>query len=149
MLVSLIEAPDLEVLDHIDGLTVTLKCKCLVCDSPCTLFAAGLPKSVQDYTRMSVGLHFLAFVQSVEPDGGIPIGYHVELKDPKTLAFELRVFKYQVAQFLLTLAKFAAAPTGEAENSGKRTKALEDLMADVRPDVKRLRLTKTMDGNDV
>jgi hypothetical protein len=32
---------------------------------------------------------------------------------------------------------------------GKRTKAPEDLMADVRPDVKRLRLTKTMDGNDV
>ena len=149
MLVCLIEAPELEVLDNIDGIKVTLKCKCLVCESPCTLFAAGLPKSVQDYTRMSMNVHFLAFVQSVEPDGGIPIGYHVELKDPKTLPFELRVFKYQAAQFLLTLAKFTAAPTGEADNSGQRTKALEDLMADVRPDVKRLRLTKTMDGNDV
>ena len=148
-LVCLIEDPELEVLDNIDGIKVTLKCKCLVCESPCTLFAAGLPKSVQDYTRMSMNVHFLAFVQSVEPDGGIPIGYHVELKDPKTLPFELQVFKYQAAQFLLTLAKFTAAPTGEADNSGQRTKALEDLMADVRPDVKRLKLTKTMDGNDV
>ncbi|CAE8634647.1 unnamed protein product [Polarella glacialis] len=149
MLVCLIEDPDLEILDNIDGIKVTLKCKCLVCESPCTLFAAGLPKSVLDYTRMSMNVHFVAFVHSVEPDGGIPIGYHVELKDPKTLPFELRVFKYQAAQFLLTLAKSTAAPTGEADNSGTRTKALEDLMADVRPDVKRLRLTKTMDGNDV
>jgi hypothetical protein len=53
ILVSLIEAPDLQVLDNIDGLKVTLKCKCVVCESPCTLFAAGLPKSVLDYTRMS------------------------------------------------------------------------------------------------
>ena len=149
MMVCLIEDPVLEVLENIDGIRVTLKCKCLVCESPCTLFAAGLPKSVQDYTRMSLNVHFVAFVQSVEPDGGIPIGYHVELKDPQTQPFELRVFKYQAAQFLLTLAKSTAAPTGEADHSAKRTKALEDLMADVRPDVKRLRLTKTMDGNDV
>ena len=98
---------------------------------------------------MSTNVNFVAFVQSVEPDGGIPIGYHVEVKDAETLPFELRVFKYQAAQFLLTLAKSNASPSEEADNSGKRTKALEDLMADVRPDVKRLRLTKTMDGNDV
>ncbi len=149
MMVSLLEDPVLEVLDNIDGIKVSLKCKCLVCESPCTLFAAGLPKSVSDYTRMSTNVNFVAFVQSVEPDGGIPIGYHVELKDAETLPFELRVFKYQAAQFLLTLAKSNAAPSEDADNSGKRTKALEDLMADVRPDVKRLRLTKTMDGNDV
>ena len=149
MLVSLIEAPDLEVLENIDGIKVTLKCKCVVCDAPCTLFAAGLPKSVQEYNRMYVGLHFLAFVQSVEPDGGIPIGYHLELRDLKTLDFELRVFKYQVSQILLTLARFAAAPTAEAETTGTRTRALEDLMAQVRAPVKRLRLLKTLDGDDV
>ena len=145
MLFCLIDDPQLDVLDNIDGIKVTLPCKCLVCESPCTLFAAGVPQSVQHFTRMCSDMHFFAFVQSVESDGCIPIGYHVELKDPKTLHFELRVFKYQAAQFLLTLA----APTGEAETSGKRTKALENLMADVRPDVKRLRLSKTMDGNNV
>ena len=98
---------------------------------------------------MLIDVHFLVFVQSVEPDGSIPIGYHVELKDSNTLPFELRVFKYQAAQFLLTLAKITHAPAGEADNSGQRTKALEDLMADVRPDAKRLRLSKTMDGDDV
>ncbi len=98
---------------------------------------------------MSVGLHFSAFVQSVESDGGIPIGYPVEFKDPQTLHVELRVFKYQVVPFLLTLARFAAAPTAEAQTTGKRTRALEFLMAQVREPVKRLRLSKTLDGDNV
>jgi hypothetical protein len=96
---------------------------------------------------MSVGLHFSAFVQSVESDGGLPIGYHVEFNDPQTLDVELRVFKYQAAQFLLTLARFALVPTAEAQTSDNRTRALEDLMSQVRVPVKRLRLTKTLDGD--
>ena len=149
IMVKLIGAPDLQVLENIDGLKVSLKCQCVVCESPCTLFAAGLPTSVLEYTRLLVGSHFSAFVQSVESDGGLPIGYHVELKDPQTLDVELRVFKYQAAQFLLTLARFALAPTAEAQTTDKRTRALEDLMSQVREPVKRLRLSRTLDGDNV
>ena len=106
-----------------------------------------MSESVTEYLRMPVDLHFLAFVQSVEPDGGIPIGYHIGLTDPKTLIFDLKVFKYQAAQFLISLAKFATASAIDADSSGKRTKVLEELMADVRPDAKRLKLSQTMDGN--
>ena len=147
IMVKLIGAPDLQVLENIDGLKVSLKCQCVVCESPCTLFAAGLPASVLQYTRLLVGSHFSAFVQSVESDGGLPIGYHVEFNDPQTLDVELRVFKYQAAQFLLTLARCALAPTAEAQTPDKRTRALEDLMSQVRVPVKRLRLSRTLDGD--
>jgi hypothetical protein len=147
LLLVLTALPVMEVMKNIDGVKVTLKCKCLVCESPCTLFVAGMSESVTEYLRMPVDLHFLAFVQSVEPDGGIPIGYHIGLTDPKTLIFDLKVFKYQAAQFLISLAKFATASAIDADSSGKRTKVLEELMADVRPDAKRLKLSQTMDGN--
>ena len=105
--------------------------------------------SVLYQNRGSIHLHSLAFAQWVNPDGGFEIGYHVELKYPKSLVFKLRVFKSVAAHIFLSLSKFAVSLTGVAEISSKRTKALEDVMADVRPHVKRLRRSKTMEGNDV
>ena len=54
LMLRVIEDPALQVPDDIDGLEVTLRCSCVVCNQECMLYAAGLPKTVQVYTRMSV-----------------------------------------------------------------------------------------------
>ena len=54
LMMRVVEDPALQIPDGIDGLEVTLRCSCVVCNQECMLYAAGLPKTVQVYTRMSV-----------------------------------------------------------------------------------------------
>ena len=54
LMTRVVEDPALQIPDSIDGLEVTLRFSCVVCNQECMLYAAGLPKTVQLYARMSV-----------------------------------------------------------------------------------------------
>ena len=77
LMMRVMENQVLQVPDGIDGLEVTLRCSCVVCNQEFMLHAAGWPKTVQVYTCMSVDEYVTAFVQTMEPDFKFPVGYHL------------------------------------------------------------------------
>ena len=150
LMLRVIEDPALQVPDDIDGLEVTLRCSCVVCNQECMLYAAGLPKTVQVYTRMLVDEYVTAFVQTMEPDHKFPVGYHLSHKKRTDVPMDIRVFKWQVGQYLLSLSDVKTnEESDEKAVKLKRTKQIETLMTGVRSEAKRLRLTKTDDGSTV
>ena len=150
LMLRVIEDPALQVPDDIDGLEVTLRCSCVVCNQECMLYAAGLPKTVQVYTRMSVDEYVTAFVQTMEPDHKFPVGYHLSHKNRTDVPMDIRVFKWQVGQYLLSLSHLKTnEESDEKAVKLKRTKQIETLMTGVRSEAKRLRLSKTDDGSTV
>ena len=114
------------------------------------LHAAGLPKTVQVYTRMSVDEYVTAFVQTMEPHHKFPVGYHLSHKKRTDVPMDIRVFKWQAGQELLSLSHVLTnEESDEKEVKLKRTKKIETLMTEVRSEAKRPRLAKTADGSTV
>ena len=148
LMVKVVDHPDLKVPDGIDGLEVFLKCECVCCKKQCLLYAAGLPSTVQVYTRMAPDQHMAAFVQTMEEDYKFPVGHHVSLKDSADVAMDGRVFKWQASQVMRSLS-LASLPSDmdEKEIQLKRTKSIESLLTDTKPQAKRLRLVNTDDGS--
>ena len=147
LMVRIVEQEDLKVPDGIDGLEVTLKCECVCCKRECWLSAAGLPKTVQEYTRMAPDQYVAAFVQTMDTDLKFPVGYHVPLKSRSDVAMDARVHKFQAHQVILSLSVASNhSAMDEKEMKLKRTKSIETLLTGARSEVKRLRLVKTDDG---
>ena len=150
LMVRVVEQEDLRVLDGIDGVEVSLKCECVCCKNQCSLYAAGLPASVNAYIRMAAGEHLMAFVHMTEPDYKFPVGYHVSLKSRTDVDGDARVFKWQAAQVIGCMSNSSTPmDTDENEVKLKRTKSMESLLTKLcsRPESKRLRLLKTDDGS--
>ena len=150
LMVRVVEQEDLRVLDGIDGVEVSLKCECVCCKNQCSLYAAGVPASVNAYIRMAAGEHLMAFVHMTEPDYKFPVGYHVSLKSRTDVDEDARVFKWQAAQVIGSISN-SSMPTDddEKELKLKRTKSIESLLTNACPrtETKRLRLAKTDDGS--
>ena len=90
------------------------------------------------------------FVQTMEPDFKFPVGYHLSHKQRTDVPMDIRVFKWQAGQYLLSLSHVLTnEESDEKEVKLKRTKKIETLMTEVRSEAKRLRLTKTDDGSTV
>ena len=150
LMMPVLDDPALQMPDGIDGLEVTLRCSCVVCNQECMLYAAGLPKTVQVYTRMSVDEYVTAFVRTMEPDPKFLVGYRLSHKKRTDVPMDIRVFKWQADQYLLSLSHVLTnEESDEKEVKLKRTKKIETLMTEVRWEAKRLRLAKTDDGSTV
>ena len=150
LMVRVVEQEDLRVLDGIDGVEVSLKCECVCCKEQCTLYAAGLPATVNAYLRIAAGEHLMAFVHMTEPDYKFPVGYHVSLKSRTDVDGDARVFKWQAAQVIGSISNSSSSmDTDENEVKLKRTNFMESLLTNpfVRSKSKRLRLLKTDDGS--
>ena len=150
LMVRVVEQEDLRVLDGIDGVEVSLKCECVCCKNQCSLYAAGLPATVNPYIRMATGEHLMAFVHMTEPDYKFPVGYHVSLKSRTDVDGDARVFQWQAAQVIGSMSNSSTPmDTDENEMKLKRTKSMESLLTKLcsRPESKRLRLVKTDDGS--
>ena len=150
LMVRVVEQEDLRVLDGIDGVEVSLKCECVCCKEQCTLYAAGLPATVNAYIRIAAGEHLMAFVHMTEPDYKFPVGYHVSLKSRTDVDEDARVFKWQAAQVIGSISNSSSSmDTDENEVKLKRTSFMESLLTNpfVRSKSKRLRLLKTDDGS--
>ena len=149
LMVRVVKQEDLKVPDGIDGLEVGLKCECVCCKKECLLYAAGLPRNVQVYTRIAAGEHLMAFLHTVEPDYKFPVGYHVSLKSRTDVAMDERVFKWQAAQVMSSISNSGMPKnTDEREMKVKRRKSVEALLACVRSQSKRLKTAMTDNGTD-
>ena len=62
LMVRVVEQEDLRVLDGIDGVEVSLMCDCVCCQEHCTLYAAGLPATVNAYIRIAAGEHLICLL---------------------------------------------------------------------------------------
>ena len=146
-MVRVVKQEDLKVPDGIDGLEVNLKCECVSCKKECWLYAAGLPSTVQSYTRIAPGERLMAFVQSAEPDYKVPVGYHVPLKDRTDVAIDERVFKWQASQVIDSMSNGdVPTETDEKEVQQKRTQSMDALLKLERSASKRLKMQRTDDG---
>ena len=139
--------PSVEILQEIDGIKVTLECKCVACDAECKMVAAGVPSTVQDFMSMSKNSIFAAFAQTLDSDGNFQVANHVEF-DADQSDMQVKVFRYEVEQFKEKIIRVAATSKDISEDMGaKRTLEVETLMsATLTP--RRLKLQKTSDGNE-
>ena len=148
LMVRVVKQEDLKVPDGIDGLEVNLKCECVCCKNECWLYAAGLPSTVQGYTRIAPGERLMAFVHTAEPDYKFPVGYNVSLKDRTDVAIDERVFKWQASQVIDSISNGdVPTETDEKEMKQKRTQCMEALLKRERSESKRLKMAKTDDGS--
>jgi len=147
MVAQLTAKPQVEVLQDIDGIKVTLTCKCVACDGELEIAAAGVPGSVQDVMSMPKGAIFAAFATTKNPEGEFKLANHVQLDGPQK-NMDIKVFKYEVGQFQETITTMNQKLSDSSEDIGaKRTLEVEKLMAAARETPKRLKIQHTTDGN--
>ena len=148
LMVRVVKHEDLRVPDGIDALEVSLKCECVCCKKECLLYAAGLPQTVQAYTRIGAGEHLMAFLHTAESDYKFPVGYHVSLKDRTDVLIDERVFKWQAAQIMNRMSICdVPTETDEKDINLKRRQSMEALLTCEGAQSKRLKIAKTDDGS--
>ena len=80
IMVESVAKPKVEVLQEIDGIKVTLECKCMACNAVCKIVAAGVPDTVQDFLSMPKGSFVLAFSQSMSSGGEFQVANHLHFE---------------------------------------------------------------------
>ena len=147
MMVESVAKPKLEVPQEIDGIKVTLECKCMACNADCKMVAAGVPNTVQDFMSMPKGSIFAAFAQTMYSDGEFQVANHVQFQGDQN-HMEVKVFRYEVEQFKEKITRMAEKSKDQSEDMGaKRTLEVETLMSASRVTPRRIKLRKTSDGN--
>ena len=108
-----------EIPHEIDGINVTLECKCVACNATCKMVAAGVPNTVQDFMSIAKGSIVAAFAQTMYSDGEFQVANHVQSEGDQN-HMEVKAFKYEVEQFNQKITRMAEKSKDQSEDMGAK-----------------------------